>query len=319
MSDSKKLVVSHAPFWHNGSSVSMRHYNILGAMLPAVLFGISQYGGPALAVAAFSVGSAMLWEMLLNKAMKRSETVTDGHAAIIGLVFAMMLPATSPWWLVLTGTFVCVVIGKMIFGGIGGNPFHPTLLGMGILMVSWPGHLDFNGALRNYDLGFEMAYPLWSAKYFGPEAVSHFSMFDLLAGQQIGGIGATFGLGLIAGGIYLIARGIVRWEIPVSFLAGVFVTAFIFHVAAPDRYAGPLFHLFTGYTLLGAFFLAPEDSSSPVNFVPMLIDGAGAGFLAIMIRNIGVYIDGVVYAIILMNIANPLLDKIRPKAIGKVA
>jgi electron transport complex protein RnfD len=319
MSDSKKLIVSHAPFWHNGSSVSARHYNVLGAMLPAVLFGIAQYGGRAFAVAAFSVGSAMLWEMLLNKAMKRSETVTDGHAAIIGLVFAMMLPATVPWWFVLTGTFVCVVIGKMIFGGIGGNPFHPALLGMGILMVSWPGYLDFNEALRNYELGFEMAYPLWSAKYFGPEAVSHFSAWELLAGQQIGGIGATFGLGLIAGGIYLIARGIVRWEIPASFIAGVFVTAFIFHVAAPDRYAGPLFHLFTGYTLLGAFFLAPEDSSSPVNFAAMLIYGAGAGFLTMMIRNIGVYVDGVVYAIILMNIANPLIDKIRPKAIGKVA
>lgn len=319
MSDSKKFIVSHAPFWHNGSSVSARHYNILAAAIPALLFGIFQYGGPALAVAAFSVGSAMLWELLLNKMMKRTQTVGDGHAAIIGLVFAMMLPATAPWWLVLTGTFVSVVIGKMIFGGIGGNPFHPALIGMGILLVSWGDYFDFNEALRNYELGIPMTYPLWSAKFFGPDAVAHFSAWDLLAGQQIGGIGATFGIGLIAGGLYLIARGVVRWEIPASFLAGVFVTAFIFHAAAPDRYAGPLFHLFTGYTLLGAFFLAPEDSSSPVNFIPMLIYGAGAGMLTMLIRNIGVYVDGVVFAVILMNIVNPLIDKIRPKAIGKVA
>jgi electron transport complex protein RnfD len=164
-----------------------------------------------------------------------------------------------------------------------------------------------------------MTYPLWSAKFFGPGTVDHFSILKLLAGQQIGGIGATFGLGLIAGGIYLIARGYIRWEIPVSFLAGVFLTAFIFHAADPERFAGPLFHLVTGYTLLGAFFLAPEDASSPVNFVPMLLYGAGAGVITILIRNIGIYVDGVVYAILLMNIANPLLDKIRPKAIGKVA
>ncbi len=319
MNDSKKLVVSHAPFWHSGSSVSARHYQIIGAALPAVLFGIAQYGSPALAVAAFSVGSAMLWEMLLNVAMKRSQTVSDGHAALIGLIFAMMLPATVPWWLVLTGTFVSVVIGKMIYGGIGANPFHPALIGIGILFISWGDYFDFNEALRNYSLGFPMTYPLWSAKFFGPTAVSHFSAWQLLAGQQIGGIGATFGIGLIAGGIYLIARGFVRWEIPVSFLAGVFVTAFVFHTVAPDRFAGPLFHLLTGYTLLGAFFLAPEDSSSPVNFIPMLLYGAGAGILTILIRNIGIYVDGVVFAILLMNIAGPLLDKIRPKAIGKVA
>jgi electron transport complex protein RnfD len=319
MSDSKKFIVSHAPFWHNGSSVSVRHYNIIGAALPALLFGMAQYGGPALAVAAFSVGSAMLWEMLLNMAMKRNQTVADGHAALIGLVFAMMLPATAPWWLVLTGTFVSVVVGKMIFGGIGGNPFHPALIGAGILFVSWGDYFDFNEALRNYDLGFTMTYPLWNAKFFGAGAVDHLSILNLLAGQQIGGIGATFGLGLIAGGIYLIVRGYIRWEIPVSFLAGVFLTAFIFHTANPDRFAGPLFHLVTGYTLLGAFFLAPEDSSSPVNFVPMLLYGAGAGVLTILIRNIGIYVDGVVYGILLMNIANPLLDKIRPKAIGKVA
>jgi electron transport complex protein RnfD len=319
MSDSQKFIVSHAPFWHNGSSVSERHFNMIAAALPAVLFGLTQYGGPALAVIAFSVSTAMIWEMLLNAAMKRPQTVTDGHAALIGLVFAMMLPASSPWWLVLTGTFVSVVIGKMIFGGIGGNPFHPALIGMGILLVSWGDYFDFNEALRNYDLGVDMLYPLWSAKFFGPEAVAHFSSCGLLAGQQIGGIGATFGIGLIAGGLYLIARGFVRWEIPASFLAGVFVTAFIFHAAAPDRYAGPLFHLFTGYTLLGAFFLAPEDSSSPVNFIPMLIYGAGAGVLTMLIRNIGVYVDGVVFAVILMNIANPLIDKIRPNAIGKVA
>ena len=115
------------------------------------------------------------------------------------------------------------------------------------------------------------------------------------------------------------ARGITRWEISLSFLAGVFVTALIFNVVDPARFAGPFFHLFAGYTLIGAFFLATEDASSPVNPIPMLIFGAGAGFLVVLIRNIGAWSDGVINALLVANMINPLLDKIRPKALGKVA
>jgi electron transport complex protein RnfD len=115
------------------------------------------------------------------------------------------------------------------------------------------------------------------------------------------------------------AKRYIRWEISLSFLAGIYLTALAFHMAAPAQYAGPLFHLLTGYTLVGAFFLLPESASSPVNPIPMLIYGAGAGFLAMLIRNIGSYHDGVLLAVLLMNLVNPLLDKIRPKALGKVA
>jgi electron transport complex protein RnfD len=101
-------------------------------------------------------------------------------------------------------------------------------------------------------------------------------------------------------------------------LLGIFLTAGIFNLSAPDRFAGPAFHLVTGYTLIGAFFLATEDSSSPVNFIPMVIYGAAGGIMTVLIRNIGAHIDGVVYAILTINLVNPLLDKIRPKAIGKV-
>ena len=96
------------------------------------------------------------------------------------------------------------------------------------------------------------------------------------------------------------------------------MTALFFHISDPSQYASPVFHLLTGYTLIGAFFLATEDSSSPVNFIPMLIYGAGAGVMTVLIRNIGTYVDGVVFAILLMNLINPICDKIRPKALGKV-
>jgi len=163
-----------------------------------------------------------------------------------------------------------------------------------------------------------MIYPLAALKAFGPDSVSSFSIADLLLGRQIGGIGSTCGIAIIIGGAYLILRGFIRWEISVSFIVGILITALLFTMFGEEgKYAGPLFHLFTGYTLIGAFYLATEDSSSPVNFIPMLIYGIGCGVMTILIRNIGVYVDGVVYAILLMNIANPLLDKIRPKALGK--
>mgnify|MGYP002641665487 FL=1 len=316
--DNRKLFVSsHAPYWHNGSSIAIKSYNIMLAALPAVLLGIYHYGVPALGVVTFSISCAMIWELIMNVIMRRPISIGDGNAAVIGLMLAMLLPAATPWWVVLIGTFLAIVVGKQIFGGIGSNPLNPALVAIAMIFLSWKGIMDFNEALLDYELGFPMMYPLATLKHFGVEAVSEYGMGDLLMGYHTGGIGSTFGLGLILGGIYLILRGLIRWEIAISFLAGVFITALLFNVANPETYAGPIFHLLTGYTLIGAFFLATEDSSSPVNFIPMLIYGALAGLLTVLIRNIGAMVDGVVFAILMLNLANPLLDKIRPKALGK--
>ena len=318
MNNQKKFIVSHAPFWHYGSSITERSYHTIFAALPAALVGIYHFGLPALAVVTLSVSSAILWELAINYVSKRPITIGDGNAVLIGLLFAMLLPATTPWWAVITGTFVAVVVGKQIFGGIGSNAFNPVILSVAMLGISWNHLFDFDAALVHYDLEFVMVHPLAAVKNFGVQAIDDFTYRDLLLGRQIGGIGTTFGLGLIGGGIYLIFRGFIRWEISLSFIVGVFVTAAIFNLIDPIRFADPLFHLLTGYTLIGAFFLATEDSSSPVSFTPMLIYGAAGGVLTVVIRNIGVYADGVVYAILVINLINPMLDKIRPKATGKV-
>ncbi|RJP84525.1 MAG: electron transporter RnfD [Desulfobacteraceae bacterium] len=312
-----KLTVSHAPFWHIGSSTSSKSRNILLASLLAVVPGCYQYGQAAVGVVTIAIASAIIWELLINFISRRPISVGDGNAALVGMIFAMMLPATTPWWAVVTGTFFAVVIGKGIFGGIGANPFNPAVLAMTIVMLSWSHLFDFNAALLNYQFDFNAVYPLVLSKAFGAPAVESFAVMDLLKGKQIGGIGSTFGIGLILGGVYLMLRGYIRWEISVSFLAGIFAAALGFNFLNPELYAGPGFHLFTGYTLIGAFFLATEDSSSPVNFIPMLIYGLLGGALTILIRNIGTHIDGVLYAILIINLVNPIVDKIRPKAIGK--
>lgn len=319
MTKQKKFIVSHAPFWHLGSNVAERNFHTILAALPAVVMGLSYFGGHALGVICMAISSAIIWELLFNTVSKRPITVADGHAALIGLLFGMLLPATAPWWLVITGTLLAIVIGKQIFGGIGAYPFNPAVLAYAILTISWPIYLNFDAQLVNFDFNFNAYDPLVAAKAFGPQVAHDFSVFDLLAGRQVGGIGSTSGLALIIGGVYLIARGFIRWEIPLAFIAGILFTAGLFHIIDPILYAGPTFHLLTGYSIIGAFFLATDDSSSPVNQIPMLIYGAVGGIMTMLIRNIGAYPEGVIYAVLVINMIHPLLDKIRPKAIGKVA
>jgi electron transport complex protein RnfD len=230
----------------------------------------------------------------------------------------MMLPASLPWWAVVTGTFVAIVVARQIYGGIGANPFNPAAVAMAILMLAWKQRMDFDTALVNYAFDFPALFPLGAVKAFGTEAVQDVALIDLFLGRQIGGIGTICGAALLAGGVYLVLKGVIRWEIPVSFLAGVAATAAVFHAADPLRFASPAFHLLTGFTLFGAFFLATEDASSPVNFIPMLIYGAAAGAIAVFIRNIGVFAEGLVFAVLVGNLIQPLLDKIRPQALGKV-
>jgi len=317
MLNEKLYAGAHAPFWHNGSSIRDKSYNTILAALPAALMGIYLYGVPALGVLALAMSSAIIWEWLINRIMRRPTTIGDGDAAVIGLLLGMLLPATIPWHAVILGALLAILVGKQLYGGIGCNPFNPTLVAYAMLLLSWKGLLEFDAMLVNYDFGVNMVYPIGALKHFGPKVIEEYRLADLLMGWQSGAIGATFGLGLIIGGLYLMVRGFIRWEIALSFLAGVLVTAFLFNVADPAKYGSPVFHLLSGYTLIGAFFLVTEDSSSPVNFLPMLIYGAGAGILTVLIRNIGFFLDGVVFAVLMMNLVNPLLDKIRPKALGR--
>lgn len=319
MLNQKKLIVSHAPFWHNGSRVTDRSRQFLLAAAPAALFGIYRFGIPALGVLALAAASAVMWEYAFTRVARRPASVGDGTAAVIGLLFGMLLPAAAAWWVVITGTFIAIVVGRQIYGGIGANPFNPVAVAVGILVLSWQRQMDFDIALVAFPLDFPALYPLSAVKAFGTQAIQHITTADLLLGRQTGGIGATFSLGLILGGAYLMLRRVIRWEISLSFLAGVAAAAFLFNLANPAKYAPAGFHLLTGYTLIGAFFLATEDSSSPVNFLPMLIYGAAGGVITVLIRSIGAFPDGLVYAILVINLIQPLLDKIRPKALGKVA
>lgn len=307
------FLVSYKPHLHNGTKISVLYLNIIAALLPAALFGISVYGMHAFRVIALTVASSMLSELLYQKLFKKEVSLYDGSAALTGLLLALILPASVPYWLIIVSCFVAMLIGKHVFGGLGSAPFNTVLVAWAIIRISWAEFINMDYALVNYDTGFSLTYLLSALKSGGVEAISDISLKDLFLGKQAGGIGATSGLLLSLGGLYLIIRGFISWKIPLSFLIGVVLISGIFNFADSAKYASPIFHILTGNVLIAAFFLSTDYSSSPSNPIAQIIFGLGAGMLVILFRVWSIYPDAVPFAILLMNIASPLFEKIKPK------
>jgi len=307
------LTVSPNPHCHSGARITGVSYNFFLALLPAVVMGITYYGFDALRVITASIASAMIAEALIQKILRKPVTIADGSAAVSGLLLALILPASVPLYVVVIANFAGIIIGKQCFGGLGANPLTPALVGWSIIRITktWAGFLDFDLMLINYDTGFILQYPLAVLKAKGAAALNHFDLVALFLGRQTGGIGASAIICLLAGGIYLVARGVIRWEIPLCFLIGIVAVSGIFWIGNKTSYASPLFHLLTGNAMIGAFFLCTDNASSPVNRWGMVVYGLGCGVLTVILRAWSVYLDGVVFAILLMNLFVPLLDKLK--------
>ncbi|NCC24122.1 MAG: RnfABCDGE type electron transport complex subunit D [Deltaproteobacteria bacterium] len=310
---SKNLfTVTSAPLWHCGRTIRSTMLLMLAALLPAAAMAVYRYGYDAVQVMAWAGLSAVITEALVQKLMKQAPTSDDFSALVDGLLFAFLLPATAPWWLVAFGSAVMIVLGRMVFGGFGGSPVCAPAVGWAVLAISWPDLMDLNAMLLKWDL----IEPLSELKYFGLEAISEVSTTGLLLGDNLGALGASQVLMVLLGGILLLATRQLRWYIPASFLVGVYATGLIYNLIDPLVYASPIFHLFSGSTMLAAFFLMPYPSSSPTWRIPMLVYGLMGGALVIIIRTYGIYPDGVPFAVLLMNLCTPLFDLIQPKPFG---
>lgn len=306
------LAVSAPPFWHCGRTIDKGMRWMLAAMLPAVIMAVVNWGVPALRVMALSMSTAVVAEILASLLIHRPVRVDNLHGAVIGLLFAFLLPASAPWWLVMFGSAISVLLGKMAFGGMGASPLCAPLVGWAALFISWPLLMDPNTS----ELATNFVDPLVRLKYFGVDAAQSVPWEDLLLGRQIGALGASQVGALILGGVILCALGVIRWEISASFLIGTAATAAFFHMMNSDLYAGPVFHLLTGTTMFAAFFLATSPSSSPNRQIPMILYGLLGGVMVVLIRNFGVYTDGAPFAVLLINLLMPQLELIRPKPFG---
>ena len=310
---SKKIYsVATAPLWHSGRTLQKNMIQTLLALLPVAAMAAYRYGYDAVEVMAWAGLTAVVTEALVQKLMKQAPTSDDFSALVDGLLFAFLLPATAPAWMVVIGSAIMVILGRMVFGGFGGSPLCAPAAGWAILTISWPEFMDLNGMLLNWDL----VEPLSELKFFGLDAIASISPMSLLLGENLGALGASQAAMVLLGGLYLMARGLVRWFIPVSFLAGVLVTGLVYNLVDPQVHATPLFHLLSGSTLLAAFYLMPYPSSSPAWRIPMLLFGFFGGVMVVVIRTYGIYPDGAPFAILLANLCTPLFDLIQPKPFG---
>ncbi|MBI3353990.1 MAG: RnfABCDGE type electron transport complex subunit D [Nitrospirae bacterium] len=324
-----RLVVSSSPHAQSEETIEKIMYYVILALLPAAGVGIYFFGFNAIRVIVLSVVTAIISEALMQKAMGRRIAVKDGSAVLTGLLLAMNLPSNAPWWLVIIGSAFAIVIGKQVFGGLGFNIFNPALVARVFLIISWPVQMTtwpkplplFSKALVDAVTG---ATPLGLLKAElllkdNIGEVANISMIDLIIGNVGGSLGEVSAIALLLGGIFLIYRNYISWHIPASFIGTVIIISGIFWIIDPTRYAGPLFHTVSGGLMLGAFFMATDYVTSPITPKGMLIFGFGCGLITILIRLFGTYPEGVSFAILLMNMVTPLIDKyIKPTLFGEV-
>lgn len=227
-----------------------------------------------------------------------------------------MLPVNAPWWLILIGCFFTVIMGKKIFGGVGAYPAQPAVLSLAILHLSWPNRMDNTDALKSLDWSVTMIEPMRLLKSMGAYAESQYHWFDLLMGRQVSGTAEGMVIFILIGGLFLLLLREIQWQLPTGVLIGLLGTASVLHISDPATFASPIFYLLSGGTVFMAFFLITDHTTSPVNRLPMFLYGILAGILLMLIRGYSKHVDGIVFAILLVNLCSPLMDMIRPKVKG---
>jgi electron transport complex protein RnfD len=284
--------------------------------MPAIVTSVWLFGLHSLRIIGLAVAFSVSLDALANRLVISKDKTTNWSSVTLAVVFAFLMPYDVPWWLILVGCFIMIVVGKKLFGGMGAYPVHPVLLSFAMLQVSWPHRFDYTKSLISLDWGVRMVEPLRLVKTVGGSAEQAFYWQDLLLGKQVAGIGNALVLYLLLGGLFLIIIRQIPWHIPAAFIFGNLLMAGILHLIDPGQFASPMFYLLSGGTVFAAFFLATEYTTSPVNPVPMLIYGFLGGALLMVIRAFSNYPDGIAFTILLINLCNPLLDRITPKVYG---
>ncbi|HAV92517.1 TPA: electron transporter RnfD, partial [candidate division WOR-3 bacterium] len=233
---------------------------------------------------------------------------------ITGLLLALNLPSSAPWWMCAVGAFIAMLFGKHIFGGLGHNPFNPALIARVFLLLSFPTLMTTWHQGFNVD-ALSCATPLGMLKTEGVSAIQNLDNWRLFVGLPVNGVGGgSIGeiseLAVLIGGLLLIALRIIPFFIPLIYIVTVFLFTWIFHVYNPSLYASPVFHMVTGGLFLGAFFMATDMVTTPITVKGKMIYALGCGLITSLIRLFGSYPEGVSFAILIMETLTPTIDKI---------
>lgn len=308
----KNILVSPSPHLHSKVSTRSLMLDVIIALAPAVIVSVLFYGWSELLVLAVSVLSCVLLEWSITKyLLKRPSTISDLSAVVTGLLLAMNLPSTTPWWVVLIGAVVAIGVAKMTFGGLGQNPFNPAITGRVFLLISFPTYMtDWTvpaGFIRSSD-AVSGATLLGKYAEGGMDAVAGTDYLQTLFYNIGGSAGEISAIALLAGFVYLLVRKVVKPWIPLSIFATVIVFSGIFWLVNPEVYPDPIFNLLTGGLILGACFMATDYVTSPMSNMGGVIYGVGIGLLVMLIRYFGSYPEGMSFAILIMNMVTPLLN-----------
>jgi len=300
------------PYIVAGFTVPRVMFQVLAALAPVLAVLVYLHGPRPVMLLVVAAVTALACEALAMRLRGRAArpALRDGSVLVTAALLALAVPPGLPWWLLVFGTAVAVLLAKHAYGGLGQNPFNPAMVGYAVLLVSFP---------------LEMTQ--WPAPGAGWDAVTgataldtlrtglreSYTMQEILAGPAFGRVGASGGewvnLAALAGGLYLLARRVIRWHIPVAVLAGLAVPAALAHLFDPGAYAGAAFHLASGAAMLGAFFIATDPVSAATSDRGRLVYGAGIGLLTWIIRSWGGFPEGLAFAVLLMNLAAPLIDR----------
>lgn len=305
-----KFVFSPSPHIHTSNTTPRAMIHVLVALVPAITVALLHFGLPALEVLLISTASCMGVEWLVTRYMlHRRPTLADGSAALTGVLLALNLPSSLPWWMVVAGAIMAIGIAKMAFGGLGCNIFNPALVGRVFLLISFP------VAMTSWPLP-QSAFPLADGAT-GPTVLSIFkegasgsqlpAYSDMLLGNIGGSMGEVSAAALLLGFVYLLAVRVVKAWIPLAVIAG---------LAIIDLIAGfPIIpDILSGGLLLGAIFMATDYVTSPMTTKGMVLYGLFIGIITASIRRWGAYPEGMSFAILIMNGCTPLIDRyFRPR------
>jgi electron transport complex protein RnfD len=328
----KTLEIRTSPHVLSGYSVDTIMFNVVLALVPCTLFAVYAFGLAAVLVLSTAIASCLGTEYALARSTGRPSTLGDWSVTITGLLYGLTLPPGLPLWMVAVGGVIAVALGKALFGGLGSNPFNPALVGRAVLQASFPVSMtswlpaftaDRFVSLPSSTLTWPLTEPVYDAvttatplaawKFDGAIAAPQ----DLALGFIGGSTGETSALLIVLGGLYLIARNLMNWRIPVAILGTVALSSAALQLVDASRYPSPLFMVLSGGLMLGAVFMATDMVGSPMTSTGCVLYGVLIGVLVVVIRVWGGMPEGVMYAILLANAVTPHIDAmIRPRVYG---
>ncbi len=327
----KRLIVSPSPHIHSDDTTKKLMRDVVIALTPSLLVSIYFFGFSAIKLALVGIVSCMLVEFVIQKYIIKGRVLIGDYSAVVtGLLLALNLPPSSPWWIVFIGSVVAIGIAKMTFGGLGQNLFNPALVGRVFLLVSFPVIMtNWSIPVSWFREGIDAssgATPLGLVKEGLAKGMNleqifsehHFTYTQMLFSRIGGSVGEISAFALILGFIYLLVRKVIRPHIPFAIIGTVFIMTGIFWLIDPQHYADPIFNILTGGILIGSIYMATDYVTSPMSSKGMIVYGAGIGLITVLIRYYGAYPEGISFAILIMNAVVPLLNMyLKPRRFGK--